>query len=26
VYLWQRKRAGIVAERSADPSVDVATK
>jgi TRAP transporter 4TM/12TM fusion protein len=26
VYLWQRKRAGVVAERSADPSVDVATK
>jgi TRAP transporter 4TM/12TM fusion protein len=26
VYLWQRKRAGVVAKRSADPSVDVATK
>ena len=26
VYLWQRKRAGVVARRSADPSVDVATK
>jgi TRAP-type uncharacterized transport system fused permease subunit len=26
VYLWQRKRAGVVAKRSADPTVDVATK
>ena len=26
VYLWQRKRAGVVAKRSADPAVDVATK
>ena len=26
VYLWQRKRAGVVAKRSVDPTVDVATK
>ena len=26
VYLWQRKRAGVMVKRSADPSIDAATK
>ena len=26
VYLWQRKRVGVVVKRSADPSIDAATK
>jgi hypothetical protein len=26
VYLWQRKRAGVLAKRSAEPSINMAAK